>query len=79
MLAREQFGGVSSEGGFDFAMPYLDYGLYISREPWGGGLCDRPVPFWQLVYHGTVLSNPYSDGTVVQVDYKNMEYHIRKS
>ncbi|MBQ9973678.1 MAG: hypothetical protein IJP02_01830 [Oscillospiraceae bacterium] len=74
-LAREQFGGVSSEGGFDFAMPYLDYGLYISREPWGGGLCDRPVPFWQLVYHGTVLSNPYF--STFNSTFKTPEYFLK--
>ena len=59
-LAREQFGGVSSEGAFDFIAPYLDYGLYISFVQGGKGICDQPVPFWQLVYHGTVLSNPYA-------------------
>jgi hypothetical protein len=59
-LAREQFGGVSSEGAFDFIAPDLDYGLYISFVQGGKGICDQPVPFWQLVYHGTVLSNPYA-------------------
>lgn len=74
-LAREQFGGVSSEGGYDFAVPFLDYGLYISRDPWGGGLCDRPVPFWQLVYHGTTLSNPYF-GTFNST-FKRPEYFLK--
>lgn len=59
-FAREQFGGMSSEGAYDFIVPYLDYGLYISFEQGGTGVCHQPVPFWQLVYHGTVLSNPYS-------------------
>lgn len=59
-LAKEHFGGVSSEGAYDYLAPYLDYGLYISFRQ-GGGLCDQPIPFWQLVYHGTVLSNPYAD------------------
>ncbi len=62
-LSRRLFGGISSEGAYDFIAPYLDYGLYISfsfGQDSGCGLCDKPVPFWQLVYHGYVLSNPYS-------------------
>lgn len=54
------FGGISSEGAYDFLAPHLDYGLYISFDQAGKGICDRSVPFWQIVYHGTVLSNPYS-------------------
>ena len=62
-LATEQFGGMSSEGAYDFITPFLDYGMDISFEEGGSGICDKAVPFWQLVYHGTVLSNPYV-GTV---------------
>ena len=51
---------MSSEGAYDFIAPYLDYGLYISFAQGGTGICDQGVPFWQLVYHGTVLSNPYA-------------------
>ncbi len=59
-LSRELFGGVSSEGAYDFLAPQLDYGLYISFKEAGRGLCDKSVPFWQMVYHGYVLSNPYT-------------------
>ncbi len=57
-LSHENFGGFASEGCFDFAAKYLDYGLYVS---WGGCddcFFDREIPFWQLVYHGIILSNP---------------------
>lgn len=59
-IARKEFGGISSEGAYDYLAPDLDYGLYISFKQGGEGLCDKPVPFWQIVYHGTVLSNPYA-------------------
>lgn len=62
-MSRSLFGGISSEGAYDFLAPFLDYGLYISFSNQTGGLCDRSIPFWQIVYHGTVLSNPYA-GTV---------------
>ena len=38
--------------------------LYASFSPEGddycGGLIDKVIPFWQLVYHGIILSNPYT-------------------
>lgn len=44
--------------------PSLDFALYVS---WYPGACsreaspivDRVVPFWQLVYHGIIVSNPF--------------------
>ncbi len=57
-LSHREFGGFASEGCFDFAAKHLDYGLYVS---WGGcddAFFDREIPFWQLVYHGIILSNP---------------------
>lgn len=57
---RELFGGMSTEGAYDFVAPYIDYGLYISFSNENDGLCDRPIPFWQIVYHGYVMSNPYT-------------------
>ena len=59
-FARQQFGGISSEGGFDFTAPELDFGLYVSFGLGDCPLADDVVPFWQLVYHGYILSNPYS-------------------
>jgi len=60
-LSRTIFGGISSEGGFDYCMPELDYGLYVSfgmKKPCP--LADEFIPLWQLTYHGYVLSNPYT-------------------
>ena len=59
--SRKRFGGFSSEAGYDFAADLLDYALYTSFCLSGDGLpeiCDQPVPFWQLVYHGIILYNP---------------------
>lgn len=60
-LSRTIFGSVSSEGGYDYCMPELDFGLYVSfgmKKPCP--LADERIPLWQLVYHGFVLSNPYT-------------------
>lgn len=59
---RKYFGTVSSEGAYDYVVPYLDYGLYTGFESDKSklnSLTDEQIPFWQLVYHGIVSSNPY--------------------
>jgi len=59
--SRGAFGGFSSEAGYDFAADALDYALYTSFFLSGEGLpeiCDEPLPFWQIVYHGIILYNP---------------------
>ena len=64
--AQREFGGLGSEGGFDYCVSNLDYGLYISFYNPGAklnSLIDRHVPFWQLVYNGIVLNNPYTATT----------------
>jgi len=64
--AQEAFGGFASEGGFDYAVSNLDYGLYVSFYEPGTAtppLIDRHVPFWHLVYNGIVLNNPYTSTT----------------
>ena len=57
------FGGAASEGGFDFCIGSLDSALTIQWvKPFdvsNPGMVDRYVPFWQLVYHGIVLSTPF--------------------
>lgn len=65
-LGREQFGAVASEGPFDFCCGNLDYVLYVSFAPYSDtktDMVDRLVPLWQLVYHGIILSNPFSKTT----------------
>ncbi len=59
-LARDEFGGISSEGAFDFSAPELDFGLYVSFGLKDSSFADECIPLWQLTYHGYVLSNPYS-------------------
>lgn len=59
-ISKNLFGGFASEGPYDFAAKDLDYVLYtsfnlLSNKP---ALCDEIIPFWQLVYHGIILSNP---------------------
>lgn len=58
---RRVFGGFSSESGYDYAASSLDYAMYTSFFLSGEGLpeiCDEPIPFWQIVYHGIILYNP---------------------
>lgn len=61
---RGMFGGFSSEGCFDFANKHLDFGLYVSFGDGFGKkiipIADRLIPFFELIYHGTVLYNPTS-------------------
>lgn len=58
------FGSVGCECAFDHSLRNCDYSLYVSFEDYTKGtntyLCDKNVPFWQIVYHGIVASNPYS-------------------
>ena len=61
-LAEKKFGGVASEGGYDWCISHLDYSLCNSFYVPGSKLPQlvrRHVPFWELVYHGIVLSTPF--------------------
>jgi len=65
-LQTKAFGGCASEGGYDFAIGHIDSGLTISYEdPFNEGkrkwnpLVDGRIPFWQIAYHGVVMSNPF--------------------
>jgi len=60
-LSKENFGGFSSESGFDFAASDLDYIMYASfkgRFDEKDYMCDQIVPFWHIAYHGIILYNP---------------------
>ncbi len=63
-LNHDVFGGFSSEGGYDYTLPYLDYGLYVSFYDTNTKdlpkLFDKPVPLWQVALHGIVMSNPFT-------------------
>ena len=71
--AQKMFGAVGSEGSYDHSLKNCDFTLYVSfldylhdndedtkptlrRNPF----CEKYIPFWQLVYHGIILSNPYA-------------------
>lgn len=62
-LSTNLFGAIASEGTFDHACGVLDFGLYSGFGVFENNvpLFGQSVPFWQLVYHGIVLSNPSSE------------------
>lgn len=62
---RERMGGFASECGFDHFIDKVDYINYVCaamrakrNNPKDHQLIDTFVPFWELVYHDVVLSNP---------------------
>lgn len=64
-VQTETFGGCASEGGMDAYIGHYDSALTINwTNPFvvpkeDGFFDDFKVPFWQLVYHGVVLSTPF--------------------
>ena len=63
-LCSTIYEGFSSEGAMDFAIPYLDYALYVC---FGDGFGhkeypfhDRYLPLWEMIYHGIITYNPCS-------------------
>ncbi len=71
---HELFGGFASEGCFDFAAKYLDYGLYVSWPAEDDVMADKAIPFWQIVYHGIILYNSTTD--TVNYPIKNLKNHL---
>lgn len=62
-LGKETFGGIASEGPYDFCCGNLDYVLYVSFDKPAAPLpkmIDRLIPLWQLVYNGIIMSNPFA-------------------
>lgn len=64
-LSNKLFGGFQSEGWFDFINADTDYIMYTYTSVFKlkriSELLDERIPFWQLVYHGIVLSNTSAD------------------
>ncbi len=58
--ARHLFGGSASEAGYDYSLKGCDYVLYAAFFVQDNAFCDKAIPFWQLVYNGIVMSNPFS-------------------
>ncbi len=74
---REVFGGFASEGGFDYLSDHIDYALYTSYNLCGEQhpICDETIPFWQLVYHGSILYNPATE--TVNYGIKDMKTQLK--
>lgn len=60
-MCHDLFGGFSSEGCFDFAAKYQDYGMYVCWPAAGDDMCDEVIPLWEMVYHGIMLYNATTD------------------
>lgn len=58
-LSKKLIGGFSSEGAFDINVGDLDFALLVHNNTLGEQIpiCDRVIPLWELVYHGTVMHN----------------------
>ena len=75
LLSKELFGGYASEGAYDFSVPYLDYALYVTFDENKDSFFDVEIPFWQMVYHGIVLSNPST--ATVNYPVKSSKNHLK--
>ncbi|MDD5602558.1 MAG: DUF5696 domain-containing protein [Eubacteriales bacterium] len=64
LLSRKLFGGFQSEGPYDFMSGCIDSIVYVtikgSERLGSKPVFDETIPFWQLVYHGIIMSNPDS-------------------
>lgn len=76
-MTRNTFGGFACEGGFDYASDCLDYVLYTSYNLYGQQhpICDETIPFWQLVFHGSILYNPSTE--TVNYCAKDEKSHLK--
>jgi len=76
-MTRKTFGGFACEGGFDYASDVLDYVLYTSYNLYGKQhpICDETIPFWQLVFHGSILYNPSTE--TVNYCVKDEKSHLK--
>ena len=77
-LAASIFGGYQCEGYMDFMNADLDAVLYVGVHTKDcsqyNPLYGESVPFWQIVYHGIVMSNPTSD--TVNYTMKEPEHQL---
>ena len=75
-MCHELFGGFASEGGFDFAAKYLDYGLYIEWCKVDDEMIDYGIPLWEIVYHGIILYNPSTETVNYVIKPKKNKLHL---
>ena len=59
----ETFGGAASEGAYDFCSRTCESALTVQWckpfDPPKNAMVDGYIPFWQLVYHGIIVSTPF--------------------
>ncbi len=70
---KQKFGMFSSESSSDHLASNLDNALYVAFPPHNGlksKLVHRFIPFWQIVYHGIIISNPF---------YATIDYNYEKT
>ena len=73
---KKDFGMFSSEGPMDNLASNLDNALYVAMPPNNSlntPLVHRFVPFWQIVYHGIIISNPFY--ATIDYNYKKTKAH----
>ncbi len=79
-LSRDLFGGFQSEGYMDYMSAEMDAILYVGVQsrvtPQRNPLFDEGIPFWQLVYHGIILSNPTSQtiNYPIKEEYQHLKF-----
>jgi len=78
---KEHFGSSGSEGPYVYYMKECDFCLYVSFADFTDKngvhpLCDKTIPFWQLVFHGIVASHPYAK-TVNMTASKNPDDNLK--
>ena len=77
-LATSVFGGYQCEGYMDYMNADLDAVLYVGVHTKDcskyNSIYGESVPFWQIVYHGIVMSNPTSD--TVNYTMKEPEHQL---
>ena len=82
--SRELFGTVGCEVGMEHSMRKCDYILYTSMNNGLNRMVNEEkfdlfseyVPFWHIVFHGIIISNPYG-GTVNAVLNRNEDALLR--
>ena len=78
----KQYQSLMLDGGFSYGVPYADVVLNVAFESSGFDITDYAVPFYQLVYHGSVvysgeplnLSYDYDTAFLKTIEYGGVPY-----
>jgi len=75
LTAKKLFGGAACESSYEYSMRNVDYILYASflRDTDDQPIVDEYIPFFELVFHGILLYNPYAAtvNAAISQDEKN--------